>query len=335
MALTGIQKAAILLTALDQGTATELLKGLPQETVQKVAMELSRWDGKLKNNSEKLSLVAYEFCSDLSQPKDTGLNIKNFIGSLMPETDSSHSLQNTMQQAAIESDPYIIISDASAVHLTTAIENEPPQAIAIVLSEVDPKLCTDVLNRLPEEKAQLTVWRMTQGREVSGKTIRRIGEIVSKRLVEMQSVQDAPVEDNANETLRRVALVLNGMPKDKRKVYLKQIEKRDSEMAKAVRMLMVTWDDIIKIEDRSLQEILRNLEASVLAKAMHGAEPEIIAKIKSNISERLTVMIEEEVSLMGEVRKKEVLEARDEVAVPLREALESGELVFIEEDDAG
>ena len=136
MSLTGIQKAALLLTAMDQATATELLKGQPQEIIQKVAMELSRWDGKVKKDTNKISMVAHEFFSNLFKPKNDDLNIKNFVGSLMGDANSDKT--DTLQQAAIESDPYIIISDASATHLATAIENEPPQAIAIILSQVDP-----------------------------------------------------------------------------------------------------------------------------------------------------------------------------------------------------
>ena len=95
---------------------------------------------------------------------------------------------------------------------------------------------------------------------------------------------------------------------------------------------MVTWDDIVNIEDKSLQQILRNVEAGTLAKAMRDAEGPITEKINTNISERLRAMIEEENSLMGDLKKKEIQEARDEVAKPLREALEAGELAFIEED---
>jgi flagellar motor switch protein FliG len=96
---------------------------------------------------------------------------------------------------------------------------------------------------------------------------------------------------------------------------------------------MVTWEDIIKVEDKSLQQALRNIEPTVLAKALHGADFIVKDKIMSNISERMKEMIEEESSLMGEPRKKDVIAAREQVAQPLREANEAEELLFIEDDE--
>ena len=96
---------------------------------------------------------------------------------------------------------------------------------------------------------------------------------------------------------------------------------------------MVTWEDIIRVEDKSLQEVLRNVEATVLAKALRGADPMVSDKILSNISERMKAMIEEEESLLGDVRKKDVLAAREQVVQPLREANEAEELHFIEEEE--
>ena len=130
-----------------------------------------------------------------------------------------------------------------------------------------------------------------------------------------------------------MAIVLSGLEKDKRDALLGVIQNRDGEIATLVRSLMVTWEDIVKIEDRSLQQALRSVEPAVLAKALHGAEPNVRDKIMSNISERMKEMIEEEASLMGEPRKKDVIAAREQVALPLREANEAGELMFIEEEE--
>ena len=176
----------------------------------------------------------------------------------------------------------MVIASAPPAHIAAVIENEPPQAIALVLSSIPPKISTDVLNRLPAEKSQRIIWRMTQPIDVSAKTLRRVGKILCKRLLEMNS-EDAPMvqETAPRETLRKVALVLSGLDKEKRETLLKEIEERDQDTSKTVKALMVTWEDIPKIEDRSLQQILRNIEATILAKALHGAEPVIEEKIRA------------------------------------------------------
>ncbi|MHC4555075.1 MAG: FliG C-terminal domain-containing protein, partial [Planctomycetota bacterium] len=303
MTLTGIQKAALLLTTLDTATATDLLKGQSQQVVQKIAMELSELDLKGQTNGDHASEVTRQFYTELTRPKSGELHIKRFVSSLLQNSagkEKATELQNKMQQAVIQRDPYVIIADAAPIHLASVLQNESPQAIAIVLSEIPPKLGTEVLSRLDEQKAQMTVWRMAQPTTVSRQTVLRIGETIHKRLTEMQSQQagQTPEEDTSTANLRQIALVLGGLNKEKRDTLLKTIEGKDDEAANRVRALMVTWEDIPKIEDKSLQEILRQIEASVLAKALQGSDAIIAEKINRNISERMKEMIEEEVSLM-------------------------------------
>jgi flagellar motor switch protein FliG len=336
MRIKGIQKAALLLTSLDTATARELLKGQPQEIIHKIAMELSQLDARGKENAEQAIQVTREFCGQLQQSQTGSLHIKSFVNSLIGGTagkEKAAEMQARMQQAVREKDPFLVIASAPPAHVAAVLENEPPQAISLILSALPPKISTDVLNRLDGEKSQRVIWRMTQPGEVSPKTMRRIGEIVCKRLFDMNREESQVVKETVpRDILRKVALVLSGLDKEKRDSMLKEIETRDKETARTVKALMVTWDDIPKIEDRSLQQVLRNIEAAVLAKALHGADAVIAAKIRSNISERASEMVDEEASLMGEPRKKDVLMAREEVVKPLREANEAEELLFIEEE---
>lgn len=335
MALSGIQKAAMLLTTLDSSTAMELLKGQPQDTIQQIAMALSQWDARKDKSTDQALQVTRQFCTDLLKARG-GMHVKSFVGSLLQGAagkEKAAELHVKMKQTIIDNDPFLMISEASPVRLAAVLENEPPQAIAVVLSSISPRLGTEVIARLSEEKAQLTVWRMTQSKEVSGKTVRRIGEMVCKRLTEMSTDEGITVSAAPQtETLRKVAQVLSGLDKEKRDTFLETIKKHDDSTAVTVRALMITWEDISKIEDKSLQQVLRNVEATVLAKALHGADPALTEKIRSNISERMSQMVEEEAQLMGEPRRKEILAAREEVVKPLREANESDSLAFIEEE---
>ena len=213
MTLTGIQKAALLLTTLDTATATDLLKGQSQQVVQKIAMELSELDLKGQTNGDHASEVTRQFYTELTRPKSGELHIKRFVSSLLQNSagkEKATELQNKMQQAVIQRDPYVIIADAAPMHLASVLQNESPQAIAIVLSEIPPKLGTEVLSRLDEQKAQMTVWRMAQPTTVSRQTVLRIGETIHKRLTEMQSQQagQTPEEDTSTANLRQIALVL-------------------------------------------------------------------------------------------------------------------------------
>lgn len=333
----GIQKAALLLTMLDPGTARDLLKGQPPEMVQRIAMELSRYDSQRSKTADKAAGVTREFCNEIYKSCSGGLHIKSFVGSLLKETsgaEDSHAVEDKLQKEVMKTNPFSLIAEAPALHLAAVLENENPQTIAVVLSALPPKLSTEVLKRLEDTKASVTIWLMTQSHDVSSKTMHRIGEMICQRLLAMKSEENLTPDDQAgDDVLRRVALVLSGLEKQKRDTFVSTIKSNDDTTATTVCALMVTWEDISRIEDKSLQQVLRNVEATVLAKALRGAEPEVSEKVLSNISERMKAMIEEEASLLGDVRKKEILEARETVVKPLREANEAEELHFIEEED--
>jgi len=337
MALSGKRKAAMLLASLDVATATELLKGQPQEVIQEIAMELSQLDATGQVEPEEAGGVAKEFCAALHKVSTGGIHVKSFINSLLRGSgrgEKAAEMHAQMQEAIRDKDPFIAITSAAPWQIAAALEGEPTQAIALVLSSLPPKLGTEVLTRLNEDISPKAVWKMTKAGEVSPRTMRRIGEMVCKRLVELTSDEEGGAFEEALpiETLRKVALVLSGLTKERRDVLLGEIEENDEDTANTVRALMVTWEDIPKIEDRSLQECLRKIDAGVLAKALFGAESIIAAKIRSNISERAAEAVDEETSLMAEPRKKEILDAREEVAKPLREANEAEKLAFIEEE---
>ena len=337
MALTGKRKAAMLLTTLDPATAAELLKGQPPEVIQEIAMELSELEATGQNNPQKAVEITKEFYVSLQKLRSGDMHVKNFVTQMLKGAsgkDNAAELHAKIRKTIHEKDPFIAITAASPAQIAAALQNETPQAIALVLSALSSKLSTQILARLDEETSPKVIWKMTQPNEVSPKTMRRIGEIVCKKLAAMAASEAGGGEEaSTNKILRNVALILNGLDKEKRDALLDEIEGNDDEVAKTIKALMVTWEDIIKIEDKSLQECLRKVDAGVLAKALFGADPAIVEKIRSNISERAAQMVDEETSLMSEPRKADILAAREEVTKPLREANEADELVFLEEEE--
>jgi flagellar motor switch protein FliG len=337
MELRGIQKVAMLLTALDPATASELLKGQPQEVIHKVALELSHLDAKGMTGPENAAAISKEFIGELQKRIGGTLHVKSFVTNLLQSSagkDKISDIQSRLKKAAIESDPFIVISNAPAEQIASAVGAEPPQAIAIVISALPSKLGTEVLTKLDEQLSAQVIWRMTMPIDVSPKTLHRVGEVVCKRITEMSSEQQSPAakDSTGKDTLRKLALVLSGLHKDRREALLQQIQGRNDNTALMIRSLMITWEDIPKIDDKCLQGLLRKIEAGILAKALHGADALVTQKIRSNISERLSQMIDDELSLLGEPRKKDIFAAREEVAKPLREANEAEELVFVEEE---
>jgi flagellar motor switch protein FliG len=328
----GKQKAAMLLMSLDAVTAAELLKGVNPEVVEELAMELASLEASGLCNSKEQGKVVQEFCNSLRKSPSQGLNLGRFLNEMLTNIlgeEKAEQIRTQIKKATAHKDMFASIRSAGVDELVVALENEHPQTIAVVLSELDPKKSQEVLSLLNEESRLKTVWKMTAPDLLGFGVKQRIASMISERLKDLKGEVVVVKPGKREENLRKLAIVLSGLEKDLRDQLLGEILKHDEETGKTVRNLMVTWEDILSIANRSLQEALRSVESSKLAIALYGADEEIAQKIRSNISERARDMLDEEIKLMQEPLGKEVLDAREEIVRPLREANEEGKLRMV------
>jgi len=330
MALTGKQKAAMLLMSLDAATGTELLRGLGADEIQEIAMELARIDASQQHDAKEQTKVVREFYTSLrKKDQPHKFSMRGFLNEMLVSVlgkDKAGQIQTQVRKATEKKDPFVDIHSASVDELILALEGEHPQTIAVVLSELPPKRSQEALSLLSEEVRLKAVCKMTNPELVGAGVRQRIASMVSERL---KSLKGETLAERPERTLRRLAIVLSGLEKNLRDQLLDEIGKHDEETALTIRHLMITWEDIPSIADRSLQEVLRTVQSSRLAVALYGADEEIVQKIRSNISDRAVAMLDEEASLMQEPLQKEVFDAREEVVKPLREANEEGKLRMI------
>jgi len=316
----------MLLTSLDADTAAELLKGLPPDDIQQIAVELARIDASGRRDRREEVNIAREFYNSLQNEQGRGFSIKGFLNEMLVSIlgkDKAEQVQSQIRKVTQKKDPFVDIRSANTDELVLALEGEHPQTIAVVLSELSPRKSQEVLALLSEEVRLNAVCKMTNLDVLRGGVKERIASMVDDRL---KSFKGETLVEKPEQTLRKLAIMLSGLQKDLRDRLLDEIRKHNEETATTVRRLMVTWEDIPSIADRSLQEGLRAVQAGKLAIALFEAAPEIVQKIRSNISERLAATLDEEISLMQEPLQEEVLEAREEVVEPLRKASEEGTL---------
>jgi flagellar motor switch protein FliG len=329
MALSGKQKAAMLLMSLDAATAAELLKGLNAEEIQEIAMELARIDASEHRDDKEQAKIAQEFCSSLQQKQTYRFNMKTFFNEMLVkilDKEKAEQIQSQVKKATEQKDLFLDVRSAGTDELVLALEGEHPQTIAVVLSELPPKKSQEVLSLLNEEARLKAVCKMTNPEPIGSRVKQRMASTIINRL---KSFKGETLVERPEQTLRKLAIVLSGLENDLRDRLLDEISKHDEETGSRVRALMITWEDITSIADRSLQEALRSVDSGKLALALHGADEDIVQKIRSNISERAVAMLDEEISLMQEPLEKEVLDAREEVVGPLREANQEGKLRMI------
>lgn len=326
MALSGKQKAAMLLMSLDTTTAAELLRGLPPDEVQDIAMELARIDASEQYDLKEQARVAREFYNSLQKRQTQKFSVRAFLNEMLAsvlDKDRANQIQSRIRETMEKKDLFVDIRQAGTDELVLALEGEHPQTIAVVLSELAPKKSQEVLALLKEEARLRAVCKMTNPELVGNRVKQQIASTITQRL---KSLKGETLVEKPEQTLRKLAIVLSGLESEMRNKMVEEIAKQDEETATMVRRLMITWEDIPSVANRSLQEALRTVNAGKLAVAIHGADEEIVQKIRSNISERALATLDEEISLMQEPLEKEVLDAREEVVKPLREANEEGKL---------
>jgi len=333
VALNGIQKAAMLLMSLDAVSAAELLKGVEPEVVQELAVELAYLDAAGLCNSRQSTEVAHQFYNLLQAQANEGFHLKSFLNTMLKNAvgdEKAEQIQTQIQNLLQKKDPFISIRSADSQTLASVLEDEHPQAVAVVLSELPARKSSEVLGLLEENIRLGAVSRMTDSASVTVEAKRRIAEMICKRLKDLTGEIDS-IGARGEQPLRKVAVILRNLGKELRDGLLAAMQEKDNEIGEKIVNLMVLWEDIPQVVDRSLQKALRGIDSAKLALALVKADAAIIKKIKSNISERAAEAIDEETSLMSAPKKDDIAQARKEIVKTLCEMNEKGELDFIEE----
>jgi flagellar motor switch protein FliG len=333
MALTGKQKAAMLLMSLDAATAAELIKDLDVNVVQELAVELAYLDATGFRNNQQSNEIAWQFCNGLQAKRE--FHIDNFLNELLKSSlgqDKAQNIQTQIQNLLYKRDPFLSIRSCDAQMIASVLGNEHPQAVAVVLSELPPRKSSEVISLLGEGIRLSAISRMAGCEAVTVEAKARIAEMVCQRLEAVASAGTGEVKvTRPEEALRKVAVILRNLGKEIRDGLLGAIRGKDNKTGEMIAELMIIWEDIPQITDRSLQTALRGIDTRKLALALNKTEEAIIKKIRANISERAAEALDEETSLMSAPKKEDIEQARNEIVQALREMNEKGELAFIEE----
>jgi flagellar motor switch protein FliG len=217
--------------------------------------------------------------------------------------------------------------------IASVLADEHPQAVAVVLSELSAKKSSTVLGLMDEEIRRNAINRMTARETVTAEARMRIAETVCRRLqtVSTQGAGGGGIVQ-PEQSLRKVAVILRNLSQEIRDGLLGAIKEKDEDVGETVTNLMIVWEDIPQVTDRSLQQALRGIDAKNLALALHKADEGIAQKVRSNISERAAATVDEETSLMSAPKKEEVEGSKEKIVIVLREMNQKGELMFIEEE---
>jgi len=320
VALTGKQKAAMLLMSLDAVTATELLKGVNPDLVQELAVELAYLDAAGYRSSKQSTQIARQFCDSL-QP-DEGFQLKSFLNEMLTGTvgnEKAEQIQTQIHDLVHENDPFARIRFLDSQTIASVLEKEHPRTTAVVLSELPPKKSSAVLDLFGESIRLSAVRRMSTCVNMTRQAKEQIAETVCRRL-------DAVAADSASEalparierSLSKMALILRNVGKKFRQGLFGTKQKKDDKAADGS---MIVWEDIPQIADRLLHKALKGIDAKKLALALVEADYALVQKITSNISEPVAAALHEQSSHLSDSGKGDVEKAREEIVRLLRERI--------------
>jgi len=320
--LTGVRRAAILLLALKQDTAAKVLKGLSRERVEEITREIAALDTVAPEVRDEVIREFYNLVVARQYMDAGGVSwARALLEKTLPPDEARRVIAVIEHQ--VHAQPFNFLQRTEKENLATFLQEEHPQTIALVLSHLPPGMATDILASLPTERQVDVVSRIANMDQTSPEVIKEVERGLEKRLAGLVSERFERVGG-----VQAVAEILNMAGRATEKAILEGLEQSDPELVEQIRRLMFVFEDIIRVNDRGIQAVLKEVENNELALALKTASDELKEKIFRNMSERAAQMIKEEMEFMGPVRVSDVEAAQQRIVDIVRRLEDAGEVVI-------
>jgi flagellar motor switch protein FliG len=320
--LTGTRKAAVLLVALQQEPAAKLLRGLDEERVEEVSREIAAIDAIAP---EVRDLVIREFYNLLMARQYADSGGMHWAWALLMKTLPAEEARRVMAiiEHQVHEQPFSFLQKTEKENLVTFLQEEHPQTIALVLSHVPAGMATDILQALPTERQIEVVARIANMDQTSPDVIKEVERGLEKRLAGLVSERFERVGG-----VQAVAEILNMAGRATEKAILEGLEEDNGQLVEEIRRLMFVFEDIIRVNDKGIQAVLKEVENEELALALKTASDELQEKIFANMSDRAGQLIREEMEFMGPVRVSDVEAAQQKIVDVVRRLEDAGEVII-------
>lgn len=319
--MEALRKSAILLLSLDKALAAEVLAGLPREQVEKLTLEIARIDDVSREQQEAVLDEFQGKLAELTPIERGGLNFANELLEQSLGKDNAGSILESVRQT-MNAVPFAFLQKTGAENLLTFIQEEHPQTIALIMSHLPAQMAADVLSGLPSTKQLDVIRRVAHMEQTSPEVVSDIEKTLRNRL---NSSFNTKLEKAGGVPM--VAQILNVTDRMTNKGILESLEQQDIELADEIRRLMFVFDDLLKLDDKSIQTLLKEVDNSQWSVALKGANEEIKQKVFSNLSQRAAEMLKEEMEYLGPVRLSDVEAMQQQIVDTVRRLEDSGEIV--------
>ncbi len=319
--LNGVQKAAILLITLGPDKAANVFKHLKEDEIEQLTLEIANTRSVSQSLKEEVLDEFYEVCLAQQYIAEGGIG---YAKDLLEKALGSEKAMEVIGKltASLQVRPFEFIRKIDASQILNFIQEEHPQTIALILSYLSTGQASSIIAQLPQDKQADVAKRIAQMDRTSPDVIKEVERVLERKLSSLAN-QDYTLAGGVDAIVE----ILNTVDRGTEKHIMETLEIDEPELADEIRKKMFVFEDILTLDDRSIQRVLREVDNNELAVALKSANEEVQNAIFNNLSKRLATMIREDMDFMGPVRMKDVEEAQQKIVNIIRKLEDSGEIV--------
>jgi flagellar motor switch protein FliG len=323
--LTGAQRAAVVITQLDDGRANSLLKAMPESDVIRLMVEVARLPAL---TGDDVRTVTEKFTSEAGaylQVRQGGMEVaQRWLQGRLGPVRAAEVMSDL--NAAATDDPLSFLNRLDPGQIAGFLVDEHPQTVALVLANIFHEHAARVLDRFDEDMATEVVRRMATMTPITSPLVRRVADSLERRLADVLRGGGGHVDVAGG--VSAAAAVLNNVDRTIEKEILQRIEVSDPDLAEVIRSEMFVFDDVAQLDDVTLQSVLRSVVLKDVAMALKTATPDVVEKFMRNMSERAADDLQEEIQALGPQRLSAIESAQATVVKAVRELAESGAITL-------
>lgn len=320
--LSGVQKAAILLIALGPEKSATIFKHLKEDEIEELTLEIANTRSISPQAKEDVLNEFYQVCLAQQYIAEGGIGYaKDLLEKALGEEKAQDVI--TKLTASLQVRPFEFIRKTDPSQVLNFIQDEHPQTIAMILSYLAPGQSAMILGALTPEKQAEVAKRIAMMDRTSPDVIKEVERVLERKLASLLN-QDYTIAGGVDA----IVDILNTVDRGTEKHIMESLEIEQPELADEIRKKMFVFEDILLLDDRAIQRVLRDVDNNDLGIALKGANEEVQNVIFKNLSKRLAAMIKEDMEFMGPVRMKDVEEAQQKIVGVIRKLEDSAEIVI-------
>ncbi len=320
--ISGRQKAAMFLISLGPERSAQVMKHFSDEEIEQLTLEIANIRKIPSEQREKIFEEFYELYMANEYIAKGGIDYAKEVLEKALGNQKAISIINRLT-SSLQVRPFDFVRKADASQLLSFIQGEHPQTIALIMAYLEADQAAIILSSLPGELQSEVAKRIAILDRTSPEVIKEIEGVLEKKFSNLVT-HDFSTAGGVSTIVQ----ILNNVDRSTEKTILETLEVEDPELAEEIKKLMFVFEDIILLDDRSVQQVLREVDQKDLALALKGSSEEVKEKVKKNMSKRAAELIEEELEFMGPVRLRDVEEAQQRIVGIIRQLEDSGEIII-------